>query len=139
VKGLGGGGCGQVLLLLCSTTCGNVEDGCGISNYVHIYIFCFHGVNFYLNEGFNSMKSWTVSCGTVFFFVNQVRGFIKYTLRNLGGARVRFPDYVGRWSAGGERLTLWRCQDKAATRVGVACGGVIYKQYLWGDAGLCIA
>jgi hypothetical protein len=23
--------------------------------------------------------------------------------------------------AGGERLTLWRCQDKVATRVGVAC------------------
>ena len=41
--------------------------------------------------------------------------------------------------AGGERLTLWTCQDKTATLVGVACGGVIYKQYLWGDAGLCIA
>jgi hypothetical protein len=41
--------------------------------------------------------------------------------------------------AGGERLTLYRCPDKTATHVGVACGGVIYKQYLWGDARLCIA
>jgi hypothetical protein len=96
-----------------------------ISNYVHIYIFCVHGVNFYLNEGFNSMKSWRVSCGTVVFYVNQVRGFLKYKLRNRGGARVRCPGCVCRWIAGGESLTLWRCQDNAATHVGVACGGVI--------------
>ena len=27
--------------------------------------------------------------------------------------------------ASGERLTPWRCQDKAVTRVGVTCGGLM--------------
>jgi len=31
-------GVGQVLLLLCSETCGNGEDGCGVSLFISISI-----------------------------------------------------------------------------------------------------
>jgi len=43
------------------------------------------------------MKSWRDSCGTVVFYVNQVRGFLKYTLHNRGGARVFCPGCVCLW------------------------------------------
>jgi len=99
-------GVGQVLLLLCTKTCGNGENGCGLSViYPHLHLLlrarcrrlCVHGVNFYRIEGFNSVESWRDSCGTVFYYVNRVRGFRKCTLRNRGGARVRCPGSVCRW------------------------------------------
>ena len=58
---------------------------------------CVHGVNFYPTEGFSSAKSWRVLCGTVVCYINQVRGFLKYALRNRGGAQVRCPVCVCRW------------------------------------------
>ena len=92
---------------------------------------CIHGVDFYPTEGLDSLKFWRVSCGSVVLYVNQVQGLLKCTLHNCGGAQVRCPGCSRRWSAGGEKLTLWSYQDKMATRVGVACGVVIYKQYVF--------
>ena len=91
---------GQVLFLLCSTTCGNGEDGGGIFLIMSISIssvwarwrrLCVHGVIFYPTEGSNSMKTWRVSCGTVVSYINQVQGFLKYMLRNRGWGSSSLP------------------------------------------------
>ena len=112
-------GVGQVLLLLCTKTCGNGENGCGICLiYPYLYLLlwarwrrlCVHGVNFYPTEGFISLKSWRDSCGTVVFYVNRVRGFLKCTLHNRGVARVHCLGCVPVervWLRGGVK-TKWK-------------------------------
>jgi len=124
--------------------CGNGEDGQGISLiYPYLYLLlsarwrrlCVHGVNFYPTEGFNSMKSWGDSCGTVVFYVNQVRDFLKYTLRNHGGAQVRCLGCVCRWTEVDSVEVSRQGSDPCW------CGMWRFDvmQYLWGDTGMCIA
>jgi len=122
-----------VLLLLHSETCGSGEDGCGISLIISISVSITvsrRGKAVYLlcklisNWGFNSLKSWGVSYGTVVFYVFGSEVFLDIRCVIVEGL-----EFVARAvCAGGEMLIPWRCQDLAVTHVGVACKS---STFLW--------
>jgi len=103
-----------VLLLLRSKTCTSREDGCGISLIISIsvstivsrreeavYPLC----KLLSHWGFNSMKSWGVSYGTVVFYVFGSEVYLGIRCIIVEGL-----EFVARvLCAGGEMLNPWSC------------------------------
>ena len=89
-----------MLLLLCSKTCGNWE---GLVWYISITSIYISSIVSQVEKAMYPWCKLLSHCGIQFHEVlerfvwngcllcNQVRGFVKYTLRNRGGTRVRCP------------------------------------------------
>ena len=95
-----------MLLLLRTETCGSGEDGCGISLIISIsvstivsrrekavYPWC--KLLSHWGVQFNEVLGTLVWNGGL--LRNRVQGFLKYTLRNRGGARVRSSGCLCQW------------------------------------------
>jgi hypothetical protein len=46
---------------------------------------CVHGVDFYLTEGFNSLKFWRVSCGSVVLYVTRSEVYLSIRCLSVEG------------------------------------------------------
>jgi hypothetical protein len=95
-----------------------------ISIYIHVYNFCVSQVGKALRSWCRLLSHSGVQFLEVLESLLWIRSEVYLSIHCITVEGLKFNARVV--CAGGERVTLCRCQDKTATRVGVACGGVIY-------------